>query len=363
MARRREFSVFSLSFLDIMSCGFGAVILIFIVINHSTEANTREVQRRDLAEAKRLEEAVQDAREQLVILRNSVQEKNDELVTADAEARRLAEALENLKQEIARLEAGGASQEQTIEALKSELKALEAEAANLQASIEADEAGGRDLRAIAGEGDRQYLTGMRMGGGHVLILLDASASMLDRTIVNVIRRRNLPDSEKVESEKWQRAVRTVEWLVANLPRDARFQVLTFGETAQPAFAAKGLDWLRVVEQLDLDGAVEGVQRTVPGGGTSLAAAFAAASQLRPIPDNIYLIIDSLPTQGQEGFEPGVIDSRDRLDLFSDSLLLLPASPVNVILFPMEGDPFAAPSYWQLAQTTGGSFLAPPKDWP
>ena len=37
MARRRATNVFSLTFLDIMSCGFGAVILIYIVINHGTE--------------------------------------------------------------------------------------------------------------------------------------------------------------------------------------------------------------------------------------------------------------------------------------------------------------------------------------
>ena len=43
MAKRREFSVFSLSFLDVMSCGFGAVILIFIIINHSTEATSQGI--------------------------------------------------------------------------------------------------------------------------------------------------------------------------------------------------------------------------------------------------------------------------------------------------------------------------------
>ncbi|MGB1885307.1 MAG: VWA domain-containing protein, partial [Gammaproteobacteria bacterium] len=35
--KRREFSAFSLSFLDIMSCGFGAVVLLFLIIKHQTE--------------------------------------------------------------------------------------------------------------------------------------------------------------------------------------------------------------------------------------------------------------------------------------------------------------------------------------
>ena len=33
MAKRRETNIFSLSFLDVMSCGFGAVVLIFLIIN------------------------------------------------------------------------------------------------------------------------------------------------------------------------------------------------------------------------------------------------------------------------------------------------------------------------------------------
>jgi hypothetical protein len=43
---------------------------------------------------------------------------------------------------------------------------------------------------------------------------------------------------------------------------------------------------------------------------------------------------------------------------------LPRSiPVNVILFPMEGDPMAASLYWKLAEATAGAFLSPSKDWP
>jgi hypothetical protein len=44
--------------------------------------------------------------------------------------------------------------------------------------------------------------------------------------------------------------------------------------------------------------------------------------------------------------------------------VLPKSiPVNIILMPMEGDPFAASEFWKLAMETQGSFLAPSRDWP
>ncbi len=43
MARKkRGFTTFNLSFLDIMSCGFGAVVLVFLIIDHSIEVEQRE---------------------------------------------------------------------------------------------------------------------------------------------------------------------------------------------------------------------------------------------------------------------------------------------------------------------------------
>jgi hypothetical protein len=205
---------------------------------------------------------------------------------------------------------------------------------------------------------------LKIGGQHILILLDASASMLDKTIVNVIRRRNLPDEKKLESEKWQRAIQTVEWITANMPKDANFQLFTFNTETKPAISGTESEWLRAIEKEDTDGALAGLNKIVPAGGTSLHHPFALAREMEPQPDNIFLIVDSLPTRGFEEPKRSNIESSDRVALFGSALEELPnASPINVILFPMEGDPIAAPSYWRLAQITGGSFLSPPEDWP
>ena len=68
--------------------------------------------------------------------------------------------------------------------------------------------------------------------------------------------------------------------------------------------------------------------------------------------------------GLEKGDGSSISSRDRIRLFSDALDELSGGiPITIILFPMEGDPIAAPSYWRLAQITGGAFLSPPEDWP
>jgi hypothetical protein len=362
--KKKEAMVFSLSFLDIMSCGFGAVILIFIIINHATETTSQEVNAQVLAQIDKIEEQVQNESENLVILKNTVDETDDEIITTEELAIQLIQTIQQLEAELAELEQEGASKDESIELLKSELQDLEREAANLEGSVAADESAGTSLRTIVGEGDRQYLTGMKVGGQHILILLDSSASMLDKTIVNIIRRRNLPDNQKLESEKWQRAIRTVEWIVANMPKDAYFQLFTFNEDVKPALEGTGDNWLRAIERSDTDGVMDSLGDLIPAGGTSLHRAFELARGLSPQPDNIFLIVDSLPTMGTTPPRRSVVENSERVELFTDSLELLPLeSPVNVILFPMEGDPIAAPSYWRLAQITGGSFLSPPEDWP
>ena len=347
-----------------MSCGFGAVILIYIIINHSTEATSQEVNAQVLSEITRIEELVKDETEQLMILKNTVVDADDEIVTTEDAVKYLIEQIREMEQELAALIKEGASKTESIEKLKSELQELEEEAANLEGSITADESSGTSLRTIVGEGDRQYLTGMKVGGDHILILIDASASMLDKTIVNIIRRRNMSDESKRESEKWQRAIATVDWILANLPKQSKFQLVTFNETSAPLMEGGDDGWLSSIERSETDAVMDKLQAVIPNGGTSLHHPFSLASAMDPPPDNIFLIVDSLPTIGETKPDWSVVNARDRVDLFRQSIDLLPfESPVNVILFPMEGDPIAAPSYWRLAQITGGSFLSPPKDWP
>ncbi len=86
--------------------------------------------------------------------------------------------------------------------------------------------------------------------------------------------------------------------------------------------------------------------------------------MSPLPDNVYLITDSLPTQGEKPPRENTISGRDRLKLYTDATAKLPKGmPVNILLFPMEGDPMAAAAFWNLARTSGGAFLSPSRDWP
>jgi hypothetical protein len=362
MAKRRDSNVFSLSFLDIMSCGFGAVILIFIVIQHGSEATPQESNLALLAEVRKIEEQITDESEKLVILKNTVDEQDDEIATTEEAIRLIIQEIQELESQLDAIIAAGSSQEKSIEELKSELQELEEEAASLRASTE--EQTGVDSRSFLGSGDRQYLSGVNLGGENVLILLDTSASMLDDTIVNVVRRRNMSDQQKLESPKWQRALETIEWVVANIPSEANVQLFGFNEEAWPAVEGSEKTWINAEDRELVNQAIDNLKQTVPTGGTSLHYPFALSRSLSPEPDSIFLIVDSLPTLGLEPPNSTNISSRERIRLFGDALNELPPGiPVTVILFPMEGDPIAAPSYWRLAQITGGAFLSPPEDWP
>ena len=98
-------------------------------------------------------------------------------------------------------------------ALQSDLDSREDEIERLQALKAATD--GNQIRAIKGEGDRQHLTGLKVGGRNIVIIVDTSASMLDETIVNILRCRNMSEEKKRQAPKWQRTPRTVDGLPRN----------------------------------------------------------------------------------------------------------------------------------------------------
>src|SRR5205807_1494717 len=134
--RRRVFEVFTLSFLDCICCGFGAVILFYTIV--SAQAGVVHI-------------------------------KNIDEMTAEDK----------------RLKAGSDERAPPGQEVSS-------------------------FRKIGGE--RRYITGLRMRGKRILILLDVSASMLHEDLVEILRLRNTDEAHKRAAAKWRRAVETVNWL-------------------------------------------------------------------------------------------------------------------------------------------------------
>lgn len=361
MARRRQLSPFNLAFLDIMFCGFGAVVLLVLLIN-SQAVRSRRVKHEDLrAEVDRLERKVQVGREYLGSLQSGLQESENRLISLREQVTRLEQEKIRLTAETTHNRKQSQAGRQQIEALAAALKKLEAERKRVAARPVVRE---NKIRRYEGEGHRQYLTGLKLGGRRVLILVDRSASMLDTSVVGVLRLRNMDPALQKQSPKWRQVQDTVHWLVANLPSSAGVQLMIFNTKAQPLAENKNNSWLPVTETGAVNKMLARFRETLPAGGTSLENALTAAGALVPRPDNIVLLTDGLPTQGRNTPRRRLISGEQRVQFFEQAVRKIPAGvPVNTILFPMEGDPLAAVLYWELAVGTKGSFFTPTSDWP
>jgi len=361
---RRSTNVFSLSFLDAMTCGFGAVVLLYMVINGAVGVHTEDLTGQLRGEVERLDREVLEGHRNLVELKNSLREIEHDNVIARGLSARMIENLEELEVELATYDGSTIAQRVHLNKLMADLKSLEESTRRLSASIPRDEPAGDRLRSFIGDGDRQYLTGLKVGGARILILVDASASMLGETIVDVIRRRNLPDERKVLSDKWQHALAAVDWLTTQIPRGSQFQIHAFNEEVWAATPGSDGSWLDGGDAEVLNEAVARIKQIVPGKGTNLRRAFESIKGLRPAPDNVILLTDGLPTLGRSPGRGTTVSAKRRLKLFDNAFDTLPRGiPVNTLLFPMEGDPRAASSFWQLAMVTEGSFLSLSEDWP
>lgn len=351
--KQRIGTTFSLSFLDIMSCGLGATVLLFLIVQHNIDPLLVSTDLR--AETQLLEEEIRDGEENLVRIRNTLSDIDDQLAQATGLARQIQDEIEDLQREIEQLDPNAV---ESLAELERRLAELETQKSVLL------QAGGDRVRQFVGEGQRQYLTGIKMSGERTLILIDRSASMLDETIVNVVIRRNQSDAIKRESAKWQQTLGIADWITTNLEPDTQFQLYSFNTEAESTVAGTTDTWLAVSEDGVLNAAVEGLREQLPENGTSLINVFSRISALNPRPDNIFLVTDGLPTQGKLQQTGGSVSGRQRVSLFNEALDELGQNiPVNIMLLPMEGDYFAASAFWTMAVRTRGSFLTPSRDWP
>lgn len=364
MARRHRLNVFSLSFLDAMTCGLGAVILLYMVINSSVRLRSEQLTDDLQGEVDRRQEEVLDGHRRLVELRNSLDDIEREHTVAQGLSRRLIETLDDLQTELATYEQSTLARREHINRLKADLRSLEEEAKRLSAAAPSEEVPGRRTRAHIGDGDRQYLTGLKVGGDRIFFLVDVSASMLGDDLVNIIRRRNLPLDQRARAPKWQQAVATMDWLTTQIPRSSRFQVYLFAEDSRALIGGSDGQWLDGSDRAVLERAMTDLRAAVPAGGTNLSNGLSAMRQMQPLPDNVTLLVDGLPTMGPSSARSGTVSPKQRARLFNRAIRELPPGiPVNVILFPMEGDPLAPSAFWRLAMASNGSFMSLSEDWP
>ncbi len=348
----------SLAFLDIMSCGFGAFILLFLIIKHNYDT---------------VAELPEDYLDQEILILKT----QNEMITSEFNAiskeeitlnERIVLTKENistsekiLQSRVKIIKSWDKNKASAVDKLKFEIKEATEKQQSLKDSLKTSP---KDNLKFIGEGNREYLSGIKSGGRNILILLDASASMLDQKIVNILRRRNMEGRKRNNSKKWQQAISTVEWISARFPYTSKYQIVIFNEKCMSLSTNSNLSWLSTSNTDQLEKIISKTRKIKPEGGTNLYKAFLTANELQPPPDNIYLITDGLPTLGKNQNTEVNVTGKRRLEFFNEATDILSKEiPINVILLPMEGDPLAAWAYWGIASVTNGSFLSPADDWP
>jgi hypothetical protein len=362
--KRRAFEVFTLSFLDCICCGFGAVVLFYTIVQ--AQKGAQEILRLQqlTGEVSKLEEEVKIGTLHLVQLRNTLEKTDEDAATAQARALRVAAELKARREQSSSYDEESLARRAHINQLKADIKSLEEGVKRLQGGALDKAPAGTRVKAFRGRGERKYISALQMKGKRILVLLDTSASMMDEDIAKVIRLRNQPEPMRRAAPKWRRALDIVEWVTAQLPDNSQFQVIGYNAKAKFVQANTQGQWLSSSDPRAINGVLAAARAITPGDGTSLVNAFLSVRKLTPEPDQIILITDGLPTQGSVAAARKFINSRDREKLFDDAVKIMERKlPLDIVLLPMKGDPLAAHAFWRLARRSNGSYVIPSRDWP
>jgi hypothetical protein len=350
--KRRETEIFSLSFLDCICCGFGAVLLVFILtITSKTQVDKSvvdEVRNQLTKSTKQSEDRRKELDRLAQIIAAAQLELQDLKTKSQADQQKISQRRRDL---LLMLQQAGMMKD-ALDRLLAEKKALPTEETPAPIPIpELDR--------------RQYLTGVKLTGEFVVFLVRTSGSMLGETIDEAASRLQDSDDRKRESPKWKRVIHSLEWLLATLEPETRFQILFFNEETTPIIPTRGEEWFSTKDRPVLTEVLKRLHEVVPKGGANLERAFTAVRFLPRLPDSIVLLTDGLPTRSDSLPMDGEVDEATRVRFFEIATKQLPPRiPVSTILFPLlSGDPGAPGMYWELANATRGALVSPSKSWP
>lgn len=356
MKRKRRIPGHNLAFLDVMACGLGAAILLFLIVKHHTGAQLV------------IEDAVSSDREVLSMLQQSEANLTEQVAALSEQI----ETLEGINQETeALIEAQKAKQDELSD-LKVQIAIEQARSAILEqqiARIQPQQSA--DIVNDPQRGEEDYLIGLKVQGKRIAILLDRSASMTDAKLVDIITRKLGSNATKQKGPKWHRTIRVARWLLARLPEDSQVSVITFNDKANILNQGR---WTSARDSKQINGIITEIINTVPTGATNLEAGLRQLDRLKPAATDIYVVTDGLPTQSLSSLVLKVrcqksaasVSGHCREVIFNTAIAR--AAPkgrtkVNVILLPIEGDPSAAPLFWNWTARTGGMLLVPAVGWP
>ena len=339
MRPQRAIANSSLAFIDVMSCGLGAVILLFVVLDFNRPPD-------ELDTIVNVDETAANA--ELLFQQKALRKILDEK----------SEALEKLASTLTQAMLD-----------KNRKQIIESQIAVIDKALIKP----KQNRANTPSGQ---LIGLTVEGPRILVAFDTSASMSDDKLINIIVGISDKSGKRLAAgKKWEQAKKALLWTIKNAPNDSQIQVISYSETVRPMTNG----WVN--REAALKSVESELRRSNPTGGTSLGRMLEYVSEKSLRPSDIYLITDGLPTiSGDNRSSLAALKSCFKLRASKNSYitgecrqaLFISAvnrfqkssvAPVNIILLALEGDPQAAPLYWSWAASTKGILFSPKAGWP
>ena len=112
---RRQFNVFNLSFLDVMACGFGAIILFFMIINSQVKSRSNQAAEELTSQTEFLEQEISDFQKRLIQIKNTLEKTEDENLVIEGSIQELLEKIKELTEEISFYENNSLASVESIE--------------------------------------------------------------------------------------------------------------------------------------------------------------------------------------------------------------------------------------------------------
>ena len=348
---RKEIQTFSLSFLDCICCGFGAVLLLFVLTANKRADILEELQAQIQEVIGEMDNEIADQDKDLRDLKltlASVRQINDATGARLEQEKKLHTELdEKLRLLLAQLAA-----------IEEELGKLIADKENLPKQKE------KTPIPIPNPERRQYLTGFDILGNNVLFLVEASGGMTaDKVEDALVFSQKEPDARK-DAPKWKRVKAALKWLIANLKEGSRYKIIFFNDELRPLETEFGREWFDPMDPDLTKEVLDAIDDVVPQNGANFERAFRVVGDLPVEPDRLVLICDGLPTLSDSVPAGQQIVYEDRIAMLREAQKALTVNlPVNTILYPLMPDPGSAVHFWRLGNKTGGALVSPSENWP
>jgi hypothetical protein len=334
---KRNQAKFNLSFIDIISCGLGAVILLLVLIKDSPFFIQKET------------------------------------VTTSVDI----ETFENLVNEISNINSENLDLEALLDLRKSTLSSSEKDISDLnQILIDAQEK--INIKpSPKPEEKKNYISSCSLEKDNTLILLDTSASMIAYKFTDVIKNKSLPSELKVDSKKFNIAKNLIGWLIESASSNITIDLGFFSDKAE-IITNVPLTGQNILQDPDI---LSKLSTKVPNGSTNLSKSFKSID-LRDY-ESLFIITDGLPTGGFNTYldenekrsasqflslcdrkKLATSDCREKYheEAFEYLNEKNRSIEVNVLLLYLEGDPRAPLLYGLQTIRSNGCFITIPKDW-